>query len=282
MKKLIILLAALTVAFLVPSGSSAQYCNVTTAISYTPQMPGIKNVSVGTIDRNSASLECAHPCNSVVNTGLSTNLQRGQTYTFSITHTRDSIIFPLVRNNIRVWIDYNQNTAFDTTTETAVRLELQTFGTSSVTFMVPLTATLGSTRMRVTAKMSEEGGHIWPSPCDDPVDPFGYHGEMEDYSVNITAAPTGIDVKESGESISIMPASNGAMITIHNPGHREYSISLFDLTGRFVREVHADGVGKEMLVVPVDYKGLPEGIYFYRISPAGAGSVTGKLTVITN
>lgn len=33
--------------------------------------------------------------------------------------------------------------------------------------------------------MSSDAGHTIPTPCDSPADPIGYHGEMEDYSIEI-------------------------------------------------------------------------------------------------
>src|SRR5215213_7249975 len=108
---------------------SAQWCNVTSAIPYSADMPGITNVTLNTINRNSLPIE-NYPANSYVNTGVSTTLNAGQTYSFSITHTRDAVVFPTARNNIRVWIDYNHDFSFDDPVEMAVSLNYQTYGTS--------------------------------------------------------------------------------------------------------------------------------------------------------
>jgi len=113
-------------------------------------------------------------------------------YTISITHTRDAVIFPDARNNIRVWIDYNNNGTLDDAGETVVSFDQQTFGTTTGSFTVPTTATLGNTRMRVTIKMSDDAGHTLPTPCDNPPDPLGYHGEFEDYTVNIIDSTAGV------------------------------------------------------------------------------------------
>src|SRR5688572_2472977 len=101
-KTIFILMFALTGSFT----AQAQWCNVTSALPYSADMPGITNVTLNTINRNSLPIE-NYPGNSYVNTGVSTTLTAGQTYSFSITHTRDAVNFPTARNNIRVWIDYN-------------------------------------------------------------------------------------------------------------------------------------------------------------------------------
>src|SRR5690242_4856215 len=175
-KTIFILMFALTCGIT----AQAQWCTVTTAIPYSPDMPGITNVTLNTINRNSLPIE-NYPNNSYVNTGISTTLNAGQTYSFSITHTRDAVNFPTARNNIRVWIDFNHDFSFDDPGEMVVSLDFQTFGTSTAMITIPSSVTVGPTRMRVTAKMSSDAGHSVPTPCDNPADPLGYHGEIEDY-----------------------------------------------------------------------------------------------------
>ena len=174
----------------------AQWCVPTTIIPYAPSMPGITNVTLNTINRTSSDLE-NYPNNSYVNTGLSTTLLAGSTYNISITHTIDPSICPDM--NLRVWIDYNQDYQLNDAGETAISLDHHAAGTYTGTFTVPSNALLGTTRMRVTAKMSNLGGHTLPDPCDLPHDPLGYHGEIEDYTINISSS-TGID--ESGSRVS--------------------------------------------------------------------------------
>ena len=93
--------------------------------------------------------------------------------------------------NLRVWIDYNGNGRFEPSTETALTADNKTAGTYTANITVPSDAKIGTTRLRVTAKMTSNGGHISPSPCDSPADALGYHGEIEDYTINITKS-TGI------------------------------------------------------------------------------------------
>lgn len=259
--KSIILLC--TVCFFLAE-TKAQYCNVTTAQSYAANMPGITNVTLNTINRNSASLECIHPCNSFVTTGVSTSLEVGQTYTFAITHTRDAVIFPNARNNIRVWIDYNQNFTLDDTNETVVSLDLQTFGTSAATFTVPASATPGSTRMRITAKMSDDAGHAIPTPCDNPPDSLSYHGEIEDYSVTITST-TGINGNSIYPNIvTIFPSPSYGKFTIEIDGE-QVPMGEFEIYNVLGEKVYQSVILSSHNNLAVDISGQPNGIYLLKI-----------------
>jgi len=211
----------------------AQWCNVTTAIPYSTNMPGITNVTLNTINRNSLAIE-NYPNNSYVNTGVSTTLNAGEAYSFSITHTRDAVVFPTARNNIRVWIDYNHDFSFDDPGETAVSLDLQTYGTSTASFTVPTSVVVGTTRMRITAKMSADAGHTPPTSCDSPADPLGYHGEIEDYDVILSSS---VGVNELTASLnkfilSPNPASTDLTVNYGVEKTSEISFIIYDVLGK--------------------------------------------------
>lgn len=178
----------LLLATMAMNQASGQWCIPNTLEAYNANMPGITRFQLNTIDRTSADLESM--TNNYVNTGLSTTLVKGQTYPVTFNFTIDGTICPDM--NLRVWIDMNHDGQLDDVGETLLLADhnLPTSYTGSIT--IPNNAMLGATRMRVTAKMSDLGGHINPTPCDLPLDPFGYHGEMEDYDVTIVEA-TGIN-----------------------------------------------------------------------------------------
>jgi hypothetical protein len=169
--------------------SSAQdWCAITTAKAYSPLMPGITSVMLGSLHRVSAPVE--NPANSYVLTRDTLTLTAGESYAFSIAHTRDSVAFPRAGNSIRVWIDYDKDGSFGGPKELVVSGDALLPGGSMFLFTVPrATSPVTATRMRITAKMSTHTGHTDPTPCDDPPDRFGYHGEVEDYTVNVLPAP---------------------------------------------------------------------------------------------
>ncbi len=104
-------------------------------------------------------------------TSLSVDLTKGANVSVALTPGFTSSSY---NEYWKIWIDYNKDGDFDDTGE-----EVFSGSGSSVvsgSFTVSTSATLGSTRMRVTMKY---GGT--PTPCET----FTY-GEVEDYTVNIT------------------------------------------------------------------------------------------------
>lgn len=107
-------------------------------------------------------------------TTLSTNVTRGTAYKITITPSWTSTKY---KEGYAVWIDYNQDGDFLDTGEKVWTKTASTTTPVSGTFTIPSTATLGATRMRVQMKYNGV-----PTSCES----FSY-GQVEDYTVNITA-----------------------------------------------------------------------------------------------
>ena len=107
-------------------------------------------------------------------TSLSTNLVRGRSNSITITPTWTGTVF---REGYRVWIDYNKDGDFLDSGEQVVNVTRTTATPIARSFTVPTTALLGATRMRVSMKYNAS-----PTSCEIFTD-----GEVEDYTVNITA-----------------------------------------------------------------------------------------------
>ena len=110
-------------------------------------------------------------------TSLSTNTARGTSYTITITPIWTSTVYS---EGYSVWIDYNQNGVFTDAGEQVWTKAISTTTPVSGTFIIPATATLGTTRMRVSMKYN-----AIPTACE--AIPYG---QVEEYSVNILAATT--------------------------------------------------------------------------------------------
>lgn len=108
-------------------------------------------------------------------TSLTTNTARGTAYSFTITPVWTSTVYS---EGYAVWIDYNQNGLFTDAGELVWSKSASTTTPVSGSFTIPTTATLGTTRMRVSLKYN-----AIPTACE--AIPFG---QVEDYSVTITAA----------------------------------------------------------------------------------------------
>jgi PKD repeat protein len=153
--------------------NSCTYC--TTSYSNTSD-DWISNVTLNTMNNNSGSTTYSNF------TAISTTLNPGSNYTLSVNVTVNG---PWIQHAI-VWIDWNKNCTFGDAGET---YDLgQTPGASgtftlSSSAMVPSGATIGSTRMRISERYSQN-----PGPCD-----VATYGEAEDYTV-IVANPVIIPV----------------------------------------------------------------------------------------
>jgi len=159
-----------------------------------------------------------------------------------------------------IWIDWNQNGTFETT-------ELMSTGSSSSsatltkTFTVPSTATLGSTRMRVTMKYNAA-----PTACET----FSY-GEVEDYTVNVVSNTFSSFSNESSFAEEIGNEENTQVIIWPNPasdfinvgvnnGTRFGKVSIYNMIGSIVKVVEIEGNDKE-----IDISDLPAGSYIITV-----------------
>ncbi len=265
---------------LAANSATAQWCVPTTILPYNQNMPGITHVVIGNIDRTSADLE-NYPNNSYVNTGFSTDLIQGNTYSISITHTIDATICPDM--NIRVWVDYNLDYSFDDAGETVISIDHHPSGTYTGTFTIPSTAAPGTTTMRVTAKMSNSGGHTAPTPCDFPPDPLGYHGEIEDYTVNIINTTSVHSLQNDVSGLSVYPAitNSHATITFGMKAHSTSSLNLCNAFGETVWTRNVNTSSSESQEILLDEKilnNLLPGIYFIQLT--GDGKIQAKRLII--
>lgn len=278
-KTRLLLIAFLT---LLTIHSQAQYCLLPGRTTYSAEQPGITNFKLNTIDRTSGSVEQPLTEGQITVSGDTTELALGKTYTVELTHTRDATFFPTARNNIRLWVDYNQNEDFTDNAETAISEDYQAYGTFTGTFTVPMDAKLGYTRLRATAKMSDDAGHTVPTPCDEPKDPLDYHGEMEDYVVKIVQFPTSINTASADQQISVAPnPTNGLInISLSNEGDN-IKIVLSDLTGKVIATPIEENIQTSNLYT-IDMNTLvqTQGVYLLKIT--SGNTTTYKKVIKTN
>ncbi|UPT72188.1 MAG: M12 family metallo-peptidase [Flavobacterium sp. JAD_PAG50586_2] len=105
-------------------------------------------------------------------TALSTNVARSTSYTISITPTWTGTSY---NEGYAVFIDYNQDGDFSDSGETVFTKARSKTTPATGSFTIPASATLGSTRMRVSMKYNAT-----PTACET----FSY-GQVEDYTINI-------------------------------------------------------------------------------------------------
>ncbi|MBX2904719.1 MAG: T9SS type A sorting domain-containing protein [Taibaiella sp.] len=257
--------------------ATAQYCMLPGRTPYSTDQPGITNFKLNTIDRNSANVESMSKV--VVVTTDTTELERGKTYVVSLTHSRDAVIFPTARNNIRIWVDYNNNKSFDDAGETVISKDYKAYGTYVDSFTVPMTAPLGKVRLRATAKMSSDAGHSIPTSCDSPVaDPIGYHGEIEDYDVRIIAPPSASVLSPAGtpSAASAFPnPTNGSISLVFDKVTNEpITIDITDITGRHLGRLYEGAHNAALYNFSIEDFTSSTGVYLICIhEPAGTSYI---------
>ena len=149
------------------TANTITYC---TASATNTNDERIQKVQLGTINNTSTGTAGYENF-----TALSTNLVRGTSNTISVTPFWTATKY---NEAYSVYIDYNQNGVFTDTGEKVWTKTGSQTTPATGSFTVPATATLGATRMRVMMKYSTAP----TSPCGTYT-----YGQVEDYTVNITA-----------------------------------------------------------------------------------------------
>ena len=171
-------------------------------------------------------------------TALSTNLVRNTSNTITITPGWTGSSF---NEAYRVWIDFNQDGDFlDAGEQVVNRTKTKTTPITN-SFTIPTTAFLGPTRMRVSMKYNAS-----PTSCEV----FAY-GEVEDYTVNITATARIEDNAASnvtfnlypnpvkGDILNIANLENGATFRIINMMGQELAKGKIENNNVFVGSLKA-------------------------------------------
>ena len=153
------------------AGPNDFYTGYCTPAPSSVDAEGIINVTIETIN-NTTTTEIG---NYGDYTSIETDVQRSISIDLSVTVT--------YAYNVFAWIDWNNDLDFDDTDEAYYIGDYST--TETVSILVPTTASLGHHRLRVGG--ADSGlGTITPShPCYT-----GPYGSFEDYTINVTAAPT--------------------------------------------------------------------------------------------
>ncbi len=158
-----------------------------------------------------------------------------------------------------VWIDFNQNGTFDSDERVA-------YGSSSSSSLlsadvaIPTTATLGTTRMRVSMKYNAA-----QTACET----FTY-GEVEDYTINVVQTkvsnnnedPSAEELGfEGNEMYTLYPNPANNSINVNLKGIRgDVSMRIYDIQGRLVKEMQLLNLDTN-----VDISELASGVYIISV-----------------
>jgi serine protease len=211
----------------------------------------IGNVTVGMLSNTTDD----EPNGYAEYTTLSVNLQRGQTYDVSLSPDYSGFAYT---EYFRIWIDLDQNGSFTN----AERLFNGTQGTTSAmtgTIEIPITAELGSARMRVT--MTDGNG--FPNNSCEELE----YGEVEDYCVNILEEdPVTPGINELSGIFGMKafpnPATDVLSITGLNADVAAATVVIMDVAGRVASIVASNGQTTQQL----DVATLPQGVYLIELN----------------
>ena len=151
----------------------------------------------------------------------STDLIQGIEYTITLSPGTY-----LSGNNISVWIDYNKNDIFDASEKLGNVTLTAAPETGTITFTVPASAPVGTTRMRVR--------EVWGVSSMDPCS-FYEFGETEDYNVNIATIciptySTGATIEGDYISLVQLGSINNATGAATSPFYTYYNSLSTDLS----------------------------------------------------
>ena len=210
----------------------------------------INNVNLNTIN-NTSTCSTGGYANYTTTT---TTLAKGTQYSLTvIPGTPGQTNSAYNDDEIAAWIDFNNNNSFNDPGE-QVGYVLVAAGWSNVfNFTVPTSAALGNVRMRVRISYSPDGA----------IDPCGQstYGEVEDYTINITAS-SGL-TENPLEAISVYPnpTENELFVDMKNIDADVTRIEILDLSGKVLHIASAN----QGSILKMNTSNLAQGMYQIRI-----------------
>jgi len=190
-------------------------------------------------------------------TSISTDLLTGSNFTITISK------FGNKGDAFAVWIDYNKDGDFLDSGE-------QVASSTSVltgSFSVPLTAFIGSTRMRVSLKRS-----TIPTSCETFT-----RGEVEDYTVNIIDSTLGIQDELLSEFVLYPNPVNNDEIKLRMPKEiTDFNVTISNVLGQKVYQKEV--ISNYNNLHKVNTSNLKSGIYFVTVS-TNLGMATKKMII---
>lgn len=157
----------------------------------------ISNVTLNTINNSSVCLNYADY------TAISTTLNIGAQYTATVSPMIGTTAGAYTNDEIAIWIDWNNDDDFIDAGEQVGYVIVAAGWSNQFTFTVPASATIATLNMRVRMSYLPDDGAIVPCGTSQ-------WGEVEDYSVQIQAMPSGVLTLTCGANQTITASSQGS------------------------------------------------------------------------
>lgn len=170
-----------------------------------------------------------------------------------------------------VWVDYNRDGDFlDAGEQVTTQAATQTTPITK-SFTVPSTASLGTTRMRVSMKYNGI-----PTSCEA----FSY-GEVEDYTLNIVAGAREAMAQEAPSDLVVFPnpANDKVSVRFENQvENNKGTITILNAQGQVVKTQQFEASELGMVERIIDLEGVKKGLYVVNVTADGIKQVR-KLAV---
>ncbi|CAD0221894.1 GEVED domain-containing protein [Chryseobacterium sp. JV274] len=177
-------------------------------------------------------------------------------------------------NEIRVWIDYNNNGTFEASelvasADNIIADPATEIGTYSTTITAPASTVL-NTPLRMRVLVDDENPNM--TPCGQLM-----YGQVEDYTVKFVTNLGTNEVKADNSDLTVYPnpVATGDKIFIKAKNGKNLKVSISDMAGRLVASPSATEEGNG--IFKVDQQ-LGKGVYMIQVSN-GKDSKTSKLII---
>ncbi len=172
-----------------------------------------------------------------------------------------------------VWIDYNRDGDFADAGEQVTSQAITQVTPITKSFTVPATASLGTTRMRVSMKYNGV-----PTACEA----ISY-GEVEDYTLNIVTTAREAMEQSAGASTDFIlypnPAADKVTVRFENTVEQNKgTITIANAQGQIIKTQEFDAQELGMIEQIIDLQGVQKGFYLVKVSAEGLKEVR-KLVV---
>ncbi|MEM8909083.1 MAG: GEVED domain-containing protein, partial [Bacteroidota bacterium] len=249
-----------------PGTGPGSYCE---AVAEAPWQQYISRVELEEIDQSSG--KCALICGYGDFTNQSASLERGNTYTLTLTA---SYSWQAGEEYWRVWIDWNGDQQWTNNELVFATLNNLPDGIGDhhveATFTVPDDAFLGTHRMRIALSRAS-----YAEACGQ----YG-QGEVEDYSIDILAGTTSATSRQSNaqtttttsllDQLKVFPnPTNGRVfLTLDESLSKQMqSVSIYNSLGQLVIKQQLEGPTQQQLVY--DLSKQQAGVYYLVIRTVG-------------
>ncbi|MBP6235302.1 MAG: T9SS type A sorting domain-containing protein [Saprospiraceae bacterium] len=170
------------------------YCNT---INFTSAREPICLVQFAGINNSTCSALNCSPALEDFTAGTPASVAQGQMYPITVSGNTDGNF----TNHFRAFFDWDQNGSYESSVVIGTIANTNCVGQATANITIPLTATLGSTRMRIVK--------LFNASPTDPCASYGF-GQAEDYSVNVGPPPPPCPTPGS---LSASPTHNSATVS---------------------------------------------------------------------